>query len=369
MNKIYVKLLGWWLPPSIFGFFRQTMSALKAAWMAYRIIVFPPSPKPSLILMDVHLVALYMLKLFASYPVVYIENFYDFKLQDACYEHSLMPLTLWQAKWIKYADEIIVESVGFAELFKKSYPALTKEPKIVYPAIDMGVWLEPGINIHRFIPDLMDNTIIFVTTGKYHRSSNIKLALDAFEMLLDLIDDKTVTKHYQLVIAGFCKTSEEKCYYNEMVSLTKERRFASQVTFLKKLPIIHEKTLMTESTIIIHPAKNDIQSESLLRAMSLGKPIVATNRGIASKLLTHRLSGIIIDPDPRLFAVAMKKLVMSPHLQIFLGDMAKDTFQKQYSFDSLCDRMRRILKRHVKQVELKKPVLMALPNTQSTEEE
>ncbi|KAJ8931566.1 hypothetical protein NQ314_015513 [Rhamnusium bicolor] len=344
-DKIGIQFSGWWIPRSILGLFRNHMSALKAAWMALRLIFFPPEPKPELIILDVSMFALYVLNLFTSYKLFYLENFLELKNTDACYEHSRIYPTLLEAKWIKLADEIIVETIGFAEILKKSYPSIIRQPKILYPSIDIGLWNEPGIKIQRIIPDLMDNTILFLSVGKFRRSSNFRLALDAFELLLELIDDTAVTKRFQLVIAGNCKCLEEKFYYNEMMAAAKERMCASQVTFLKQLPIIHEKTLILESAIMIHPAKNDVYSDFLLKAMSLGKPIVAANKGIASKLLVHRLSGVIIEPDPRMFAIAMKKLMMSPHLQVFLGDMAKDTFDKSYSFESFCSKINKITRK------------------------
>ncbi|KAJ8967734.1 hypothetical protein NQ317_009796 [Molorchus minor] len=344
-DNINVQLSGWWLPRSILGFFRTRLAALKATWMALKVVFCPPEPRPEVIVLDLHLCALYILNIFTEYKIFYLESFLDLKYTDACYEHSRIYPTLLEAKWVKLADEIIVETNGFAEIWKKSYPSLTKEPVILFPSIDIGLWSESGIKIQRIIPDLLDNTILFLSVGKFRRSSNFKLALDGFELLLELIDDKTVTKRFQLVIAGNCKYLEEKFYYNEMMAAAKERICASQITFLKQLPIIHEKTLINESAIMIHPAKNDVYSDFLLKAMSLGKPIVACNKGIASKLLVHRLSGVVVEPDARMFAIAMKKLMMSPHLQVFLGDMAKDTFEKNYSFDSLCKKVNKIMRK------------------------
>lgn len=313
--------------------------------MALRLLFFPPDPKPELVILDVSLWALYILKCFTNYKLYYVENFMFLRNTDACYEHTKIHPSLLTAKWIKLADEVIVETVGFADILMKSHPSLIRKPTVLYPSIDLGLWNEPGINIQRIIPDLMDNNVLFLTVGKFRRSTNFKLALDAFELLLDLIDDKIATKRFQLVIAGNCRTLDEKFHYNELMAIAKQRFCASQVTFLRQLPTVHEKTLIMESAIMIHPAKNDVYSDFILKAMSLGKPIVATNKGIASKILVHRLSGVIIDPEPKMFAVAMKKLMTSPHLQVFLGDMAKDTFEKSYSFNSFCERINTMLKK------------------------
>lgn len=351
--------MGWWIPQTFLGSCQRTMSCIKAIWLALRTIFMPSSQKPVLIILDTHSVALYCLKSLSSYNVIYIENFYNLKKLDVmCYEPSFDIPSLSLAKFVKCADEIIVENFEIGEIFKKIYPPAIKEPIIFCPSVDLGLFLEPCINIHRIIPDLMNNPIIFLTIGKYCASSNLKLAVDSFEMLIDIFDDRNFTNRFQLVIGAFIKTSEEKCYYNEMITSTIEKRCASQITFLKYMPIIYEKTLMTESTIVIHPGKNDENCKSLLRAMYLGKPIVAANRGIALKFLTHRLSGIIIEGNPRLFAIGIKKLMMRADLQLFLGEMAKETFQKYYSFDIQCDRMRKIIRKYVNEDLRKTPSLL-----------
>lgn len=307
--------------------------------MAFRLVFSHSEEKPSLIVLDISMIAIYILHLFTRYPLFYVNSFEELRnRQDLC-EHVTYNPSLFEAKFIKLADEVIVESAALADVFKKSFPAVTKEPTILYPAVDMGLWNEDGINIQRIIPDLLDNTIIFLSIGKYRRSSNFRLALDAFEILLQLIADIETTKRFQLVIAGNCKTLEEKLYYNELVSMAKERLCASQVSFLKQLPTIHEKTLIMESAIVICPSRSDVQTDFILKSMSLGKPIVATNKGIAPKLLQNRISGITIEPEANSMAQVLRKLMMSPHLQSFMGEIAKDAFQKNYSFKSFCNKL------------------------------
>ncbi|XP_056637740.1 alpha-1,3/1,6-mannosyltransferase ALG2-like [Diorhabda sublineata] len=342
-DGICIEYSGWWIPRAIFGLF--SLSSFRAVWMVLRLLMWPPKPKPEVIIIDVSLFTLYLLKCFSSYKIFFVHNFQELKSLDACFEHTKINPSLFEAKWIKLADEIIVETVGFAEILTKSYPTLTTKPKILYPSIDLGLWKEPGIKIQRIIPDLLDDTILFLTVGKFRRSSNFKLSLDAFELLLELIDDKSITKRFQLVIAGNCKTLEEKFHYSELMAITKQRICAAQVTFLRQLPIIHEKTLIMESAIMIHPAKNDVYSDFILKAMSLGKPIIATNKGIASKILVHRLSGVLLDPEPKVIALALKKLMVNPHLQVFLGDIAKETFDKSHSFEAFCGEISSIMKK------------------------
>ncbi|XP_030747686.1 alpha-1,3/1,6-mannosyltransferase ALG2-like [Sitophilus oryzae] len=210
-NKVDVKYSAWWIPRSFLGLFRGFMSILKSAWMAFRIVFNPPKVKPSLILLDINLVALFLLHFFSHYKLFYVQLMESIRENPELCEHTKYFPTLFEAKWIKLADIILVETDGFAEIFKQSFPALNQDPIVLYPSIDIGLWKEPAIKIQRIIPDLLDNTTIFLTVGKFRRSTNFKLALDAFELLLQLIDDRDMTRRFQLVIAGNCKTLDENC--------------------------------------------------------------------------------------------------------------------------------------------------------------
>ncbi|XP_050311796.1 uncharacterized protein LOC126747297 [Anthonomus grandis grandis] len=351
LDRVKIKHSGWWIPKSLFGLCRRPFAVLRSICMACKVILNPPK-ETSVIVLDISTVALYLLHLFTRHKLFYVESFEE--IPDVC-EHTVYSPSLLEAKFIKLADEILVETAMFADLLKKSFPALGKEPTVLYPAVDVGLWDSQVIQIERIIPDLLENTILFLSVGKFNRSSNFRLALDAFELLLQMLDDSQVTKRFQLVIAGNCRTLNEKLYYNEMVALAKDRLCASQVSILKQLPVVHEKTLLTESAVVIHPSKADMQADFLLKAMSLGKPIVATNKGIAPRILQNKFTGIMTEPDPTAMAQVLKKLMRSPHLQSFLGELARDGFQKNYSYQRFCDRV----------VELMMPKATALKYTKS----
>ncbi|XP_050514901.1 LOW QUALITY PROTEIN: alpha-1,3/1,6-mannosyltransferase ALG2-like [Diabrotica virgifera virgifera] len=232
-GKVALDYCAWWIPRTLLGLLG--LSVFRSIWMALRLIFFPPDPKPEVVILDVSLIALYILKCFSNYKVFVVETFEELKNTDACYEHTKIIPTLVEAKWIKLADEIIVETLGFAEILVKSHPSIIKKPRILYPSIDLGLWNEPGIKIQRIIPDLLGDTILFLSVGKFKRASNFKLSLDAFEFLLNLIDDSAITKRFQLVVAGNCKTLDERFHYSELMASAKQRVCAAQVTFLRQL--------------------------------------------------------------------------------------------------------------------------------------
>ena len=67
---------------------------------------------------------------------------------------------------------------------------------------------------------------------------------------------------------------------------------------------------------------SDGTCRAVREAMAMGKPVIATKRGILPEMVNDGLEGIIIDPDPTSLANAMVRLASSPELVKTLGENA-----------------------------------------------
>lgn len=88
-------------------------------------------------------------------------------------------------------------------LLFRSHPNFSKPLKILPPCVDTGLWAEDSLDIKRIVPDLQDNSIVFVAFGTYRRRTNFRLLLDSIEHLLSFVDEE-VRHRIHLVIAGHC---------------------------------------------------------------------------------------------------------------------------------------------------------------------
>lgn len=300
--------------------------------MSFRIMLFPGISQPKFIFTDIHPFALLMLSKFTNCKLFYVEHFSNLKNADFFSERMSITTTLMNAKCLRHADAVITQSTCLDEVFQGSYPRVKSTLKQINPLVDCGLWLQEPIDIHRIIPDLLNDSNLFVVFGSYMKRSNFRLALDAFEQLLLLLDNDIKGKVH-LAVAGICSENslEQKFYYNELTETTKEKYFASQITFLRQLPTIHKRTLIERSIGVLYPAKHDPFPETIIAAMCLKRPIITTNTGFAKEVLTHRISGILIDSDPNLFAAAMYKILMNPAIERFISDMAYDIYRSRFS--------------------------------------
>lgn len=313
--------------------------------MALRMILFPPQPKPKVIFLDTNLIALFLLGILSNYSTFYVDHFESLKEIKSYTSYIKITPSLLTAMWMKYANEIIVQTECISNIFRRSFPSIRKDVKIFVPSVDTGIWSEDCIDMNRIIPDLPRHYLLFCVFGRYCKKSNFRLALNSFEQLL-MIAEEEYKPRVHLVFAGHAKTLDEKVYYSEIIELIKEKPFANQVTFLRRLPFVHKKTIIARSTAVLYPSKYDVFPGPITLAMCLGTPVIATNTGIALKMISHRISGILVDPVPQKFAAAMYKIISKPTLHEFIKDMAMDVYKSNYSFETFSRRMHQLVQKY-----------------------
>lgn len=123
-------------------------------------------------------------------------------------------------------------------------------------------------------------------------------------------------------------------FYKELVQFSLPKPYASQITLLKQLPTLYQKTLIERSVALLHPTPEDPFPGAILAAMRLGKPIISTNSGFSEEVLVNRISGLLVEPEPFRFAVAMHRLIQKHSLRQFVGNMARGAFQEHFCFDA-----------------------------------
>lgn len=327
--------------------------------MALRVCFFPPKPKPEVIILDTNTVALFIFSKLSRYKTILLTHFSAIKELDFFTNYLKVTPDLFTATTLPYANEILVETECLGDIFKRSFPNIERELKYITPCVDTGLWKEDCTDIHRIIPDLPIAANLFAVFGPYKKRSNFRLALEAFENLI-LISEEPLKDKYHLVIGGNCNETDtdQLIYYDELIDIAKEKQFGSQVTFIRQLPTVYQKTLLKKSAALLIPAKHDPFSDIIVAALMMGKPIIATNSGFAKKALTHRINGILLDSDPQKFAAAMHKIVVNPMVQMFISEMSSDLYRKEYSFDCVARKINSLIQKQICRESLKTPATL-----------
>jgi glycosyltransferase involved in cell wall biosynthesis len=84
---------------------------------------------------------------------------------------------------------------------------------------------------------------------------------------------------------------------------------------------------------------------ALLEAMSVGRPVVATDVGAVKEIVVHEQTGLLVAPgDTRGFAAALQRLVGDPPLRSALGAEARRRQRESYSSTSMIEDYAHILR-------------------------
>jgi glycosyltransferase involved in cell wall biosynthesis len=190
--------------------------------------------------------------------------------------------------------------------------------------------LRKGFYKNVWKPKKFDTIKIFTTTG----NSNYK----GFETILDtsyiLMRNKIKFEWY---IAGLEKRSE-------IVEIVKKSRNQEVDKLnIKLLGNLKEKDLISEllsSQLYIQVSHIENSSNSLCEAMILGMPIIATNAGGTSSLMTDNKEGILVqDGDPYVLSGAILEANENYNDLIKFGKRARITTIKRHNPSKIIDEL------------------------------
>jgi glycosyltransferase involved in cell wall biosynthesis len=87
------------------------------------------------------------------------------------------------------------------------------------------------------------------------------------------------------------------------------------------------------------PSRMEGFSQSLLEAMALGKPVIASAAGGNPELVTDGADGLLVPPlDPAVWAAALERVLLDAALAARLGEAARRTARERFSLDRTVSR-------------------------------
>jgi glycosyltransferase involved in cell wall biosynthesis len=116
---------------------------------------------------------------------------------------------------------------------------------------------------------------------------------------------------------------------------------ASQVEFLGLRDDI--PALLAQMTVVAQPSLNEAFSLSLVEAMSMGKPCVASNVGGIKEILVDRENGLLVEPGkPRVLAARIAWLLEHPDEARRIGEAAARTAAERFDAGVMTEELTRL---------------------------
>lgn len=139
-----------------------------------------------------------------------------------------------------------------------------------------------------------------------------------------LLEAKKLSKtEYSLLIYG---DGPEKDFIEKYIESNDLKN-----TYLMGKTTIPEK-IIPESDIMVLPSVSEGASIVALESMSCAKPLIATDTGNISTIITNNENGVIVPPkNPQLLQEAIDKLVLNEEKREEIGKNARELIKSKYS--------------------------------------
>ncbi len=149
-----------------------------------------------------------------------------------------------------------------------------------------------------------------------------------------------VRNRIECVLVG---RDNEPAFHRSIVAAAKA---LGNVRLLGELP--HEEVLaeIANSDVFVLASRDEALPVTVLEAMSLGKPVLATAVGGLSEAIVHGESGLLVsNGDSKALAVHMAALAADPELRVRLGSAAADRYQHAFTDEIFAARMLELIGR------------------------
>jgi len=130
--------------------------------------------------------------------------------------------------------------------------------------------------------------------------------------------------------------------------LAKRNNVTSNITFTGSVPEEDLRHLYAGANFFVLPSISEGLPLTVLEAMSSGKPVVANNINGIPEVVQHGYNGLLVEPSNiNSFRYNMQTLVDDASLCMIMGQRARTTVEKNYSWEAVAKRVVEVYKKSV----------------------
>jgi len=234
---------------------------------------------------------------------------------------------LIQKMMLSRTDKNLFVSESLAKLFRLKLN-LTHNIRVIHNGVDSDRFKKRDVNINEYFPGF-DGKIIIGTVGRLMSVKNHKWLIEAISEVLG--------NKVKLVIVGSGELNDQ---LKELISI---KKLESDVLLYggSSTPEI----LMSAFDIFVLPSISEGLSNTVLEAMSCGLPIVASNVGGNSELVSDKINGNLFELNNRTeFIENINKLIESKELRNAYGKASKKIVDDKFSLQVMTDNYQDVYK-------------------------
>ncbi|XP_077300346.1 alpha-1,3/1,6-mannosyltransferase Alg2 [Arctopsyche grandis] len=348
-GTLSVNVVGSWIPRSAFGRCRALFAYLRFAYAALYLAWFViPKEKPDAVFCDLISLCVPLLKLAKTqFKVVFYCHYPDKLLTN--HDGILKKIYRAPIDWmeeisIKQADKILVNSKFTAEVFRQSFQSINVAPDICYPSINTNYFDSTSPKPISDVINIPNDTFLLLSINRYERKKNLALALNCLNDLRSNLGSEEWKKIHLVMAGGYDPINVENLeHYKELTDLANRLKLNDKITFLRSPSDVHKLTLLSRSDAVVYTPSNEHFGIVPLEAMYFAKPVIAVNSGGPTETVIDNVTGFLCEPDEKMFASSIKKLILDPVLKSGMGKSGRERFRKTFSYDAFTTQLNDIV--------------------------
>ncbi|CAO3657988.1 unnamed protein product [Rhizopus stolonifer] len=258
------------------------------------------------------------------------------------------------------ADTVTVNSQFTAGIFRKSFKSILKTPRVLYPPINFTLYDRQVDMSDPSVQALESHKKTFISINRFERKKNIELALRAFAKLKQLVSENEFDS-CRLVLAGGYdrRVTENSEYLTELDTLARDtfglKTFiiqpsstekppnTAQVVFLCSFNDPQRTYLLNTSIALLYTPSNEHFGIVPVESMYASLPVIAVNSGGPLESVVDQQTGLILAPEPELWAKGMCDILLSKYDTQEMGKAGHERVKSKFSLEAFADQLQDIL--------------------------
>lgn len=335
-NELEVTVFGDFFPREIFGKLHIVFAIIRSLWLCLRLFFISFKTKYHAIIVDQLSIGIPILRLTGA-KIIFYCHFPDkmlTKRESKLKKLYRIPFDLLEELTTSLAHVVVVNSNFTKSVFKKEFPRIRREPRVVYPGVRYEEY--KGEDLIRLAKDQR----ILLSINRFEQKKNIEIAIKAFSQgnfnaVLVIAggydarveENKSVLKALQLEC--------DVCNLQHVVVRKEHCDVTAKVVFMPSISEKMKQYLLSRASVLIYTPSFEHFGIVPVEAMYARVPVVAMNNGGPSESVIHLETGYLCNGVSDFVDGINWCLNLSVAKRMKLGERAQERAVEKFSRDSL----------------------------------
>ena len=225
--------------------------------------------------------------------------------------------------WLARAPVLVANSKATEQSYLDRIGAAQRSV-VIYNGVDLS-WFD-GERSGREKLGLRTDAFVIAQVGRIVRGKGVHIFVKALASV--------AARHPNVrgVIVGDASVNEDPAYVSEIEELVSGLGLAQGILFTGHVNDV--RCVYAGTDLLVQPSASEGFGRTLIEAMAMRVPVIATNVGGPCEIVEDGVSGLLVPPnDPEALATAIERVIKDGSLATRLADSGRNRVQARFCLD------------------------------------